>query len=301
MTVQAASPPALSFPPTPTAVAVPKMDYFVSIENTRYHRWQLNLMLESMRRLGIEDNLLVAWAENPNEKAEDLPCRNFQHDDIGFKMRYTPVNKPYAMTNAIAKKLIKPPFCVIDPDMVFVRPIPQKKAAIASQYCWHMTLEYFHDINWHFLEDLHMEMAQPHWKPIGYVYQFNDVPLFLFEEIYHTCIDLTAMYQKGDGKLTNENAYWVKEMIAWALPISILGKDVEICHDLQTPLDRATNKSSADDDVDACLIHYVNSFKPWFDKHNFFENDENPYKAILAIEVDNPLVRHMKSLAKVFV
>ncbi len=274
------------------------MDYFVSIENTRYHRWQLALLQESMKRLGLEDNLLVAWAENPNEEPKPISGRNFKHDNVGFQSRYTPVNKPYAMTNAIAKKLIKPPFCVIDPDMVFVRPIPQKNAPIASQYCWHMTLDYFKDIHWHFFEDLHMEMALPTWKPIGYIYQFNDVPNFLFEEIYHTCVDLTALYQPGDGKLTSEAAYWVKEMIAWALPISILGKDVEICHDLQTPLDRSTNKSSADDCEDACLIHYINSYKPWFDKHKFFENDENPYEAILSIEADNPRVKHLKSLAE---
>ena len=274
------------------------MDYFVSIENTRYHRWQLNILRESMRRLNIEDKLVVAWAENPLEKPEKITCRNFKHANMGFNLRYTPVNKPYALTNAIASKIIKPPFTVIDPDMIFVKPIPVKNAAVASQYCWHMTLDYFNDINWHFLEDLHMEMARPNWKPIGYVYQFNNVPLFLFEEIYHACIDLTAMYKLGDGKLTDEKAYWVKEMIAWALPISILNKEVEICHDLQTPLDRDTNKSSKDDDADACLIHYCNSFKPWFDKHKFFNNDENPYEAILSIEVDNPLVNYVKDIVK---
>jgi hypothetical protein len=161
-----------------------------------------------------------------------------------------------------------------------------------------MTLDYFQSINWHFLEDLHMEMARSTWLPVGYIYQFNDIPTFLFEEIYHCCIDLTAMYKPGDGKLTNPNAYWVKEMIAWALPLSILGKNVEICHDLQTPLDRNTNKSSADDDPDACLIHYCNSYKPWFDKHKLFESNANPYQAIANIEVDNPLVKHLQDLAR---
>ena len=276
------------------------MDYFVSIENTRYHRWQLALLQESMRMLGIEDNLLVAWATNPNEEPLPIKGRNFEHDNIGFKHRYTPINKPYAMTNAIAKKLIQPPFCVIDPDMVFVRPIPQKDAPVAAQYCWHMTLEYFQTINWHFLEDLHMEMAKPTWLPIGYIYQFNDIPTFLFEEIYHCCMDLTAMYKLGDGKLKNEQAYWVKEMIAWALPLSILGKHVEICHDFQTPLDRANSRCAATDNPNACLIHYYNSYKPYFDKSQYFGVDALPYNDILSIPTpeSNLLVKHLQTITQ---
>lgn len=293
-----ASPPLFSLPKFKIAVAESEMEYFVSIENTRYMRWQIRLLQESMKLLGIEDKLLVAWAESPEEQPEPISGRNFRHANIGYKLRYQPVNKPFALMHAINNGLIKQPFTVIDPDMVFRKPISVKQAPIAAQYCWHMELDYWEQkANWHFLKDMGLEDLRASWHPVGYIYQFNDAPNSIFEEMYHACIDLVSMYQPGDGKLSSEQYYWVREMIAFAIPLA--GKQVDIVTDFQTALDRKSSpEASATDSPDACLIHYWKSYRPYFDKRKLYGTDDSPYDAIMSIPPENDLVKHMRLITE---
>jgi len=278
-------------------LAQPDMEYFVSIENTRYMRWQIKLLQESMKWLGIEDKLLVAWAEVPGERPEQISGRNFKHENLGQQLRYQPVNKPFGLMQAINKGLIRQPFTVIDPDMVFRKPISVKDAPVAAQYCWHMELDYWEKTaNWQFLKDMGLEHLRDSWHPVGYVYQFNDVPNDVFEEMYHACIDLVSLYQPGDGKL-NEKFYWVREMLAFAIPLA--NHRVEIVTDFQTALDRKNSaEASLTDSPDACLIHYWKSYKPYFDKSKFFGVDELPYQAIMSIPPENELVEHMQLITE---
>ncbi len=235
-------------------------------------RWQLKLLWQSMRNLGIENNLLVGVCDNPYEPQPSINyCRSFKHENAGLNFGYSPVNKPYALMEAAHKRLLKQPFTVIDPDMVFLKPVYAVDTPVAAQYVWHMELSYLeNDVKWLFLKDLGLEEYRDKWRPIGCVYQFNDINPELFDDIYYTCTDFAAMYKPGDGKLAVEQAYWVREMLAFALPISAC-YDVKVVNDFQMPLDPRV-PAGRTDSKNSCLVHYCASYKPYFDKHKFHQS-----------------------------
>lgn len=274
------------------------MKYFVSIENTAYMRWQLKLLQASMGEFA--DQLLVAVCDTPYEKPETLNCRTFKHENIGLNIGYSPINKPYALMNAVAAGVLKQPFTVIDPDMVFLKPITEENVACASQWMWHMEIQFLEaELGWFVIKDMGLDLPREKWIPCGCVYQFNDVPNDIFEEMYYACADLAAFYKPGDGKLKNTDAYWVREMLAFAWPMSYL-TDVKLVNNFQMPLNPELDRV----EKDACLIHYCGSFRPYFDKHKFhlghkdFDSTKCPYKTIMEIPSGNYRVKAVKKIVE---
>ena len=104
------------------------MDYFVSIENIPYHRWQLELLIESFKMHDLQDKLLVAIAEN-NEPQYGGFARNmmdherkFIHENYGKSHGCKELNKPYALLSALSNNFLSQPFVVLHPDMVLYKP-----------------------------------------------------------------------------------------------------------------------------------------------------------------------------------
>jgi hypothetical protein len=269
-----------------------KMQYFTSIENTSYMRWQLKLLWQSMKMLGIENDLLVGICDTTYEKPQQITfCKTYKHENIGEKIQYLPINKPFSLMNAVFGGLLKQPFTVIDADMVFLKPITTEDASVASQYVWYM--------EWLFLQSIGWKLPRETWKPIGCVYQFNDVSNSLFEEIYFCCANLARMYKQGDKKLKIEEAYWFLEMLAFALPL--INSSVKIVNHFQMPLNPQLPNGEKDS-KDACLIHYCNGYKPWFSKHKFHPGNKeynanfSPLKDILSIPSENKRVKALQNV-----
>lgn len=105
------------------------MQYLVSVENTSYFYWQLELLIESFSMLGIEDKLVVAIAENDAQKmggfsANIIRHKNkFIHPNEGRRLDYLPVNRIAAIQYAIASGMLEFPFALIHSDMVIRRPL----------------------------------------------------------------------------------------------------------------------------------------------------------------------------------
>ena len=43
------------------------MNYFVSIENSYYHGWQIELLIESFKQKSLEDSLYISVAKSDKE------------------------------------------------------------------------------------------------------------------------------------------------------------------------------------------------------------------------------------------
>ena len=106
------------------------MKYFVSIENINYHRWQVELLIESFKRLSIEEDLIISIASNT-----DLPIKKFtrnltlhknkfSHENHGKKIGYLPANKLLGFYLAVKGGLISKEFTILHPDMVLVQVVP---------------------------------------------------------------------------------------------------------------------------------------------------------------------------------
>lgn len=105
------------------------MDYFVSAEDTCYHHWQLELLIESFKLNNLQDSLVIGIAKNSEEKLVDFShnlrkkSRIFTHENLGRAKDCLALNRSYGLYTAIANGLIKQPFTLIDPDMVLIKPV----------------------------------------------------------------------------------------------------------------------------------------------------------------------------------
>jgi hypothetical protein len=114
------------------------MQYLVSVENTSYFYWQLELLIESFAMKGIEDDLVVAVADNDSQKiggfsANIIRHRNkFVHPNEGRRLGYLPINRIAAIRYAIASGMLKFPFALVHSDMVVRRPLEDFGGEIPS-------------------------------------------------------------------------------------------------------------------------------------------------------------------------
>lgn len=105
------------------------MQYFVSAENTSYHYWQLELLIESFKINNLENDLYIFLAENDNPKIKGFSKNlinhknRFQHENFGREHGCLSLNRPFALFQALGSGCIKPPFAIIHTDMILRKPI----------------------------------------------------------------------------------------------------------------------------------------------------------------------------------
>lgn len=101
------------------------MDFFVSADLTPQNQWQLELMIESFKTIGLEDKLLVCVASENDPKI--LPefssnmrghARTLVHRNIGAARGFEPLNKLYAVSFAMKDKVLSEKFVMLDLDTI---------------------------------------------------------------------------------------------------------------------------------------------------------------------------------------
>lgn len=107
------------------------MQYFVSVENTSYFYWQLELLIESFNMLGIGDSLVVAMADNDSQKVGGFSSNivrhenKFVHPNEGRERGYLPLNRVAAIRYALAYGVLEFPFVLVHADMVARRALDE--------------------------------------------------------------------------------------------------------------------------------------------------------------------------------
>lgn len=257
-------------------------------------RWQIAMLYESMKLLGIEDQLVVAYCDYPEEDQPPIDfCKTFKYPNLGRKHGYLPLNKPYSLFEAINKKAIEQPFVLIDPDMIFRKPIPDATGDLTSQIQWYLAYEMVKERDGYNMDDLlGMRMKKKDWKPIGCVYNFKNVPEHMFEEFYYCCLDLITTYPK-QKQLKSEESYWQRAMMAFAIPVSLNTFNTDIVNYYEMYLNKDIVNGFS---YDSCLMHYWAPYQG-FNKHNYLEN-KLPYEDIMKLESNDPRVDHFKMVAE---
>jgi len=108
------------------------MQYFVSIENSSFFYWQLELLIESFFMHGLQDNLVIAVAENDRPKIKGYSSNlvkygtKFMHSNSGMEAGHLPLNRAVAIRTALAEGMLGFPFSVIHSDMILRRPFPEE-------------------------------------------------------------------------------------------------------------------------------------------------------------------------------
>lgn len=105
------------------------MQYFVSVENSSYFYWQLEILIESFLMQGLENKLVIGFAENESQKLKGLSSnivkygKKFILNNDGRKLDYLPINRINSIRYAMAYKILEFPFVMIHSDMILKKPI----------------------------------------------------------------------------------------------------------------------------------------------------------------------------------
>ena len=105
------------------------MQYFVSVENSNFFYWQLELLIESFLRYELQENLVIAVAENESPKIKEYTKNLVKHGvkivlpNIGKEKQYLPANRIYSLHKLYEENVIKLPFAIIHSDMVLRSPL----------------------------------------------------------------------------------------------------------------------------------------------------------------------------------
>ena len=279
------------------------MNYFVSIEDVPYHRWQIDLLYESLKDHGVEDRLVIAAC--PYKVPEsNLPGTVYRHKNIGRDVGYTPLNKPYSLYHAIKDGALELPVTVIDPDMIMARPVAESSVDVTGQFVWYMNYDNL-EFKFRYKMQEYFGITKDEWIPIGCVYQFSkSVDVEFFKQFFDWCEKLLEMFPGGDGQL-DEYGYWFREMMAFAIPLSkTVDYDVKLVKNYEMPLDSAKIFQEYNDN-NSSFIHYCNGIPGRFHKktHNslkeFSVTPPLPYETILSIPSGkNNRLRLMKRYCK---
>lgn len=186
------------------------MQYFVSIEKKSYFYWQIELLIHSFKRYGIEDQLVIAVAdteENSKVPKNLSKCNFFLHKNYGKEVGYLQANKPLSILEARKKDILRKPFVILEPDMVLLEPIQETyKEDIVGNYTEYLELgelEKDHKSYFEFIGNFHKK-----WQPFGPIFLINKDEDKLYNRVVENCIKLIK---------NNKDFWWPLDMLAWIM------------------------------------------------------------------------------------
>jgi len=252
------------------------MDYFVSSEDTAYSLWQTELLIQSFKMAGLQDSLVIGVASNSEPKAVNFQRnlaphkRRFRHDNIGRKRGLLPMNKPFAVYQALKSGVLSQPFVLVSPDMVLAKEVPFSPANIQFQVNHGLTRQACEasgiPASKHVSTLLKDIPKADHncWVPLGSVMYFNQVPEEFFARVVNWCETLEfdrhkLFIEKGRQPPTcflSEKVAWVLALIEYWATLT-----VEARHDLEMNL--------LDHHSENHFVHYQHGLPPVFSKGMF--------------------------------
>jgi len=159
------------------------MNYFVSIENSYQHSWQIELLIQSFKEKGIENNLYVTVGIDDSMSMYD--CRNLAEHVKVFYFKKTHSNlslnkwQSFLKTAGDEKEIF--PVTVLNPCSVFCSDISIGDHKIVSSEDSFLT----HNIISDYYEELASEedKIKNNWIKFGSTISFNNLPVSFFEDV----------------------------------------------------------------------------------------------------------------------
>lgn len=255
------------------------MQYFVSIENTSYFYWQIELLIESLLRKKLTEKLVIGIAENNDQKITGYSSNliqygvKFIHPNEGAEKGHKPLNRPAAIIQALQNGLLKLPFTLLHSDMVMMMPITDPKEDMSIHFETTEKTEF--DLE---LEPLIEEIADkrgiprkemPEKLPFeGPIVFKSNIDIKVFQRVYQITLNLL---EKFGPNFPCEKAAWTLTFYESLGQYTLAG--AHLACNLLT-YDPHTN-----------FVHYTHGLPPVFNKRFYkFENlnfGSDPYRHLL--------------------
>jgi len=233
------------------------MQYFVSAENIAYHRWQLELLIESFKMHDLQDSLIIGLAENSEPiytEPKNLSSHKniFVHDNIGKEKGCPSFNRAYGLFVALNKNLIKAPFAIIHPDTILVKPFENNSIDVTFQMDTDFTLEKSKSEDFIKTVKEAKKIEEDLWLPLGDTLVFEKFPEDFIKRVLELADYLTKTYPNWTDA---EKTAWTLTLLEYYGHLTYYGTI-----GIENTLVDAELKQ---------LIHYKRGLPPYFNKHMF--------------------------------
>jgi hypothetical protein len=199
------------------------MDYFLSVPDSPYYHWQLDLLIESFKNKDCEEKLSICIYRD-QESAQvsynenflsniNSHGKKFYTNNVGEKRGCYELNKLYNILNFLSIEKISQPFMVIEPYSVIRREYELPKADdVTPSFTFAVdpffTLEEVEKnvgpfYSWIGIERSVLESA---WIPVGEFYIFNKVPINFFLDTVRLAEKLALQQMLATDKVWKRTA-----------------------------------------------------------------------------------------------
>ena len=235
------------------------MNYFVSIENSYYHGWQIELLIESFKQKSLEDSLYISVAKSDKEYlASNINYSNhknkFIHENIGRKTGFIKHNKWSSLYSLLENNIISLPVVVLEPDVILCKEIDLNNIDVKFMFSVDSGFSYnkkFRKI----INDTE-EKIKKAWLSIGEIMIFNNLTLSFFKDINTYYQNTSLIYSASEAeKLAVLAAIWKNRIT------QVLGS-FEL-------------ESNLIDNRIGNVISYKHGINPYFNKKLYKNNNAN--------------------------
>lgn len=244
------------------------MEYLVSAESHPYYHWQIELLVQSFKKIHQEKNLLVVLTESDapqsvefNKLIESLP-RIQGFENLGKIRGHEPLNNLYCLQWAVQAGLVKQPFAwLLEPDFILRHPLDPKFNEYAECFFYPDIFFSFNEAAkigpfWKWLGKEKSDY-QSRWMPVGNLMIFSKLPIDIFAIISNRA-ELLATHQLLENKpISNKTIY-----LALATVLSDFSDNIFCKGDY-------TLSSGIMESTDSYFISYEQGMLPNFHKSMF--------------------------------
>lgn len=207
------------------------MEYFVNSEQKAYDDWQIDLLIESFKRHGIDEKLTIACSETNGQRYNELynlafHKNYFLYQSIGMKRGFLNLDQLYSLAWCMQNQKIGSRICVIKPCVLlknkdFDLKIPDVETVSVSIDPF-FTFDNAKNMTGNFWENStnDKEFYKRNWIPIGNVIFLNKIP---YDFVLRT---ITIAENLIVNQIINKIPVWEETIkLAWVLnTIDYLGR-----------------------------------------------------------------------------
>lgn len=264
------------------------MNYFVNIEKASYHLWQTELLIQSFKKLGINNDLYISIS-NTNESVNiDFTKNISQHKNkFVFENIGGIKNKFFSLASLVLENKISLPLVTIHSDMVIIKNVEKYKEDLV--FSFFDTDQNYKNQFKNYAISLTDKETLPIMKPSAVYYIGENISKDFFEILYK----FSCMLDSFNGNKWIEKAIWYLSVTEYCSK-----NDIIIGHQF-------LEQCLLNHDLFANFIHYNHGYPPHFHK-KYFEYKEpcfltleesDPFKAICLVD-STESTRHIIEIVK---
>lgn len=265
------------------------MKYFISVENTSYFYWQLELLIESFLIHNLQDDLIICFAENDSPKVGGYSKnivkygKKIMHENVGKQKDCLVANRLFSLRNMVKSGVLEYPFAIIHADMIMKKPLDKYNKSeniVMNNYAVTKNYETTAYIEQTGLKqqllDRNIEQDYIENFPFSMPIIFNENKYKEFSDNFFDKLLLNLediIKYKSSNKFPVEKTCWIYTLLEASGFYTASGAFLtcELLHN---------------EDLDVPFIHYKNGIPPIFSK-NFFKFEQahryqtGPYECLL--------------------